>query len=302
MRESEGANVGGRAYRPLSERERRERAERTGGEPEFDFGASAESTPYIDYHHVDVLLSLQHPRTQEPAELSFYICGQVQELLFKLLFTEVNLARDLLFARRLDPALAVLRRTERTLRVLVTTWEPLSTITVSEFHNFRDELGEASGFQSYMYRQLEFALGNKSPRMAEAHRGVDWVYKQVDAALRAPSLYDAALSYLHSQGVELPAGCFTRDPAEPAPHDPAVQAAWARVYREPERHHGPYLLAEALSDLNYQYARWRSTHLLTVERVIGGRPGSGGTDGVGWLRRIAEHRFFPELSAARCTG
>ncbi|KUJ68068.1 hypothetical protein ACZ90_22485 [Streptomyces albus subsp. albus] len=267
---------------------------------DFSTGSVNEnSTPYIDYHSVDVLLSLQHPRSDEPAELTFYITGQVQELLFKLMFTEVNRVRDLLFEDRLDKALWYLRRIERVQRVLTAAWEPVSTLTPTEFGGFRNELGTASGFQSYMYRQLEFSLGNKERRMAEAYRAVPWLYEQVSAVLAAPSLYDAALSLLRHRGADIPQECVARDFAEPyAPH-PAVEAAWARIYRSPEENRELHVLAEALSDLNYQYSRWRTTHLLTVERIMGYRPGTGGTLGVEWLRRVAEHRFFPELWSIR---
>ncbi|WP_434449356.1 tryptophan 2,3-dioxygenase [Lentzea sp. E54] len=290
-----------RAYTPLTESERRARAEQTGGEPALDFSVgrtSADTTPYIDYHNVDVLLSLQHPRTREPAELTFYTVGQVQELLFKLLFTDINRVRDLLFDDLLDEALWQLRRVERTQRLLAASWDPVSAITASEFAGFRNELGVASGLQSYMYRQLEFALGHKSPRMAEAHNAVAWVHEQVDAALRAPSVYDAALAVLRRRGAPIPERPDYAQPYEP---DPAAEEAWAGIYREPKRDHRLYLLAEALSEVGYLHSRWRSTHLLVVERILGHKPGTGGTDGVDWLRRVSEHRFFPELLAARST-
>jgi tryptophan 2,3-dioxygenase len=291
-----------RDYIPLTDRERAAKAATTGGEPVLDFGVGstrAESTAYIDYHNVDVVLAQQHPRSSEPAELSFLTMGQVQELLFKLLFTDISLVRDLLFDDRLDEALWRLRRVERNQRVLVATWEPLSTITPREFAAFRDQLGDASGLQSYMYRQLEFVLGHKSARLAEAHSGVTWVYKQVDAALRAPSLYDAAIAFLRAHGADIPDACVHRDYAEPYQPHPAVEHAWAEIYRAPGENHDGYLLAEALSDLSYQYSRWRYTHLLSVERVIGSKPGTGGTHGVRWLAKIADHRFFPELWTAR---
>ncbi|CAM5373767.1 tryptophan 2,3-dioxygenase [Streptomyces narbonensis] len=290
-----------RSYTPLTEEERRQRAENTGGEPmlDFDVANGSESTAYIGYHHVDVLLALQHPRTSEPAELSFYITGQIQELLFKLLFTEVNRVRDLLFADDLDEALRYLQRVERVQRVLTTTWEPLSTMTTTEFAAFRDELGSASGIQSYMYRQLEFALGNKAPRLAEPYRPVAWAYEQVMAALRAPSLYDAALGVLRRRGLGVPAHCVERDFAAPYQPHAAVEQAWAQVYWSPREHRDLHALAEALSDLNHHYAQWRYTHLLIVERILGHKPGTGGTSGVSWLRKVAEHRFFPELLAAR---
>jgi tryptophan 2,3-dioxygenase len=290
-----------RSYTPLTEEERRRRAAITGGEPMLDLGASGgrNSTAYIDYHSVDVLLGLQHPRSSEPAELSFYITAQIQELLFKLLFIEASRVRDLLFADNLDDALWYLRRAERVQRVLTTTWEPVSTITPTEFAAFRDELGPASGIQSYMYRQLEFVLGNKAPRMAAPYRPVAWVYQQVMDALHAPSLYDAALGVLHRRGLGVPDRCVERDFAEPYQPHPAVEEAWVRVYQFQHKHRDVHALAESLCELNQQYSQWRYTHLLTVERVLGNKPGSGGTSGVNWLRRVAEHRFFPELLAAR---
>ncbi|MFI1223576.1 MULTISPECIES: tryptophan 2,3-dioxygenase [unclassified Streptomyces] len=285
----------------MTEEERRAQSEQTDGEPVLDFSVgrvNENSTPYIDYHSVDVLLSLQHPRTEEPAELTFYITGQVQELLFKLLFTEINRVRDLLFDDRIDDALRYLRRIERVQHVLISCWEPVSTLTPKEFANFRDELGAASGFQSYMYRQLEFSLGNKTRRLAEAYRAVPWLYEQVTSVLEAPSLYDATLSLLHRRG-RVPEKCVPVEYAEPYEPNLLVEEAWGAIYRSPEEDPQLHALAEALSELNYQYSRWRTTHLLTVERIMGHKPGTGGTLGVEWLRRVAEHRFFPELWSVR---
>ncbi|WP_411107014.1 tryptophan 2,3-dioxygenase [Streptomyces sp. cmx-4-9] len=291
-----------RPYKPMSEEDRRKQMEESNGEPVLDFSTgrvNENSTPYIDYHSVDVLLSLQHPRSDEPAEWPFYITGQIQELLFKLMFTEVNRVRDFLFEDRLDEAIWYLRRIERVQRVLTATWEPISTITPTEFAGFRNELGTASGFQSYMYRQLEFSLGHKVRRMAEAYRSVDWLYTQVTETLEAPSLYDAVLSLLRRRGMDIPEECVTRDFAEPYEPHPAVEAAWAEIYTSPREHHELYVFAEALSELNFQYSRWRTTHFLAVERIMGYKPGTGGTLGVEWLRRVAEHRFFPELWSVR---
>ncbi|MFC0843811.1 tryptophan 2,3-dioxygenase [Streptomyces noboritoensis] len=298
---AEGVVHGPRPYRAMTAQDRRDRSEQTEGEPVLDFSvgrANENSTPYIDYHSVDVLLSLQHPRTEEPAELTFYITGQIQELLFKLLFTEVNRVRDLLFDDRIDDALWYLHRIERIQRVLTVSWEPVSTLTPTEFAAFRDELGAASGFQSYMYRQLEFSLGNKERRMADAYRAVPWLHEQVTRVLQAPSLYDAVLSLLHRRGL-IPKECVPVDHAEPYVPNPLVEEAWGVLYRSRAESPGLHALAEALSELNYQYSRWRSTHLLTVERIMGYKPGTGGTLGVEWLRRVAEHRFFPELWSVR---
>lgn len=293
--------LGPRAYQAMTEQERQARSALSDGQPVLDFSAGRvndNSTPYIDYHSVDVLLNLQNPRTDEPAELTFYITGQVQELLFKLMYTEVNRVRDLLFEDDLDESMRFLRRIQTVQRALTTCWEPVSTLTPTEFLAFRDSLGTASGFQSYMYRQLEFSLGNKERRMAEAYRAVPWLHEQVTAVLEAPDLYDAVLAVLHRRG-RVPDTCLTRDFAAPYEPSPLVEEAWARIYRSPLESPELYALAEALADLNYQHARWRTTHLLVVERIMGYKPGTGGTLGVEWLRRVAEHRFFPELWAVR---
>lgn len=301
----ERTTSGPRAYVPLTDEERAAKASKTGGGPLLDFGvgsARPESTAYIDYHNVDVLLGQQHPRSAESAELTFLTVGQIQELLFKLLFTDLGRTRDLLFADRIGDALRQLRRIERSQRLLVAAWEPVSAISPAEFAGFRDRLGDASGLQSFMYRQLEFVLGRKDPGLAEAHRSVAWVYRQVDAALRAPSVYDAAISLLRSRFDFIPEKCSVRNYAEPYQPHPSVERAWAEVCHSPEAHRELHLLAEALTDLSYQHARWRYTHLLAVERIIGGKPGSGGTSGVAWLAGVAEHRFFPELWTARAHG
>ncbi|MFF8770283.1 tryptophan 2,3-dioxygenase [Kitasatospora sp. NPDC015120] len=298
---SDHTGSGPRAYTPLTEQDRRARAAESGGEPVLDFSigrVNENSTPYIDYHSVDTLLSLQHPRTGEPAELTFYIVGQVQELLFKLMFTEVNRVRDLLFEDDLPEAMRFLRRVASVERTLTACWEPVSTLTPAEFLGFRDSLGAASGFQSYMYRQLEFSLGNKDPRMAEAYHAVPWLHERMTEVLRAPSLYDAVLSVLHRRGL-VPRKCLNERYAEPYAPDVLVEDAWAAVYGSPRQHHELYVFAEALADLNYHYSRWRTTHLLAVERIMGYKPGTGGTLGVEWLRRVAEHRFFPELWSVR---
>lgn len=257
----------------------------------------------MEYGRVEELLSLQQPRTDAPAEMMFYILGQqVNELMFKLLYVELSRARAQIRADDVPGALWTLRRVASLQRAHLGTWEVLGELTPDEYNAFRDSLGEASGFQSYGYRKLEFILGNKVPAMARPHRRVANVYPEVLEALRSPSLYDEAIRLLKRRGAEIPDEVADRpDFSEPyTPHD-AVENAWARVYGEPccpcrEL----YLLGEALMDVAFRFSRWRYTHLLTVERLLGTKPGTGGTSsGVGWLRRIAEHRFFPELWSVR---
>lgn len=277
---------------PSSAAERLARSTATGGEPADDMDGTS---PYLQYESIDTLLSLQHPRTDEPAELTFYIMGQVKELLFKLLHAEFTRARDLLFQERLSDAIWVLRRAESTQRVLESTWEPLSALTPSEFNAFRDHLGTASGLQSYMFRQLEFILGNKSRRLAQIHRRVPVSYEPVMESLAAPSLWDAAIWTLSRLGYQIDSSCLARDWTSEYTAHPSVVDAWAAVYANPAKEPQTYRLAEALSTVAYRHHRWRSIHLLVVERLIGNQPGTGGTSGLAWLRRSAENRIFPEL-------
>ncbi|MGX7825920.1 tryptophan 2,3-dioxygenase [Actinokineospora sp. 24-640] len=264
--------------------------------PLLDFGGR---TPYIDYQSIDTLLSLQNPRSAEPAELGFYIMGQVKELLFKLLYEESCRARTLLDADEVGATVRVLSRSRKAVDVLLSCWDVLSTLTPGDFNGFREHLGQASGVQSYMYRMVEYVLGNKDPALARPHRKPAEVAEAVRAALHSPSLYDAAVALLARRGAPIPTETLARNPAIPYRSCAAVEQAWRDVYAaEPPEAELPRL-GEALMDLAEGMSRWRALHLLTVERIIGTKPGTGGTCGASWLRRVNEHRFFPELWSAR---
>ncbi|MFJ9381679.1 tryptophan 2,3-dioxygenase [Streptomyces sp. NPDC101455] len=280
-----------------SDARRTARADATGGCPVLHFDGP--TTPYIGYQSIDVLLSLQQPRSGAPAELPFYVMGQVKELLFKLLYEELCRIRGELDEDRVGEAVWSLRRVRRIVELLVGTWDVLSTLAPTEFNAFRDHLGDASGLQSYMYRMVEYALGNKQPSLATPHAGVPHVREQVEQALNAPSVYDAAVALLARRGAGIAPGTLQHPPALPRADCPTVEQAWAAVYCELTPADQHFQLAEALVDLAEGMSRWRALHLLTVERTIGTKPGTGGSSGVAWLRRVSEHRFFPELWTAR---
>ncbi len=283
---------------PGSDAERARLVARGEGCPLVDFDGG--STPYIDYQSITVLLSLQQPRSEEPAELSFYVLGQVKELLFKLLYEELTRVRSLLDADEVPQAIWVLRRVRKVAELLCSTWDVLGSLAPTEFNAFRDSLGQASGLQSYMYRMVEYVLGNKDPVLARPHQGVPGVAEQVRRALEEPSVYDAAVALLARRGAPIGTAALRRDPGQPYEPSDEVERAWAGVYAAGK---GPddelFRLAEALMDVAEAMCRWRALHLLTVERIIGTKPGTGGTHGVAWLRRVSEHRFFPELWSAR---
>ncbi|MGH3752260.1 MAG: tryptophan 2,3-dioxygenase [Pseudonocardiaceae bacterium] len=279
-----------------SDDERRQQVERSGGAPRTDFPSG--NTPYVEYAHMDALLSLQHPRTDSVTEPSFIIMSQVKELLFKLLHTEFTTARDCLRDDRLDDALWTLRRSARVQQLLLSSWDVLTALTPVEFAGFRDVLGSASGFQSFSYRRLEFLLGNKDPAMVRPHRNSP-AYDDVLAQLHEPSLYDETLSLLSRSGINLPRELLERDVSLPYQAHDAVESAWREVYSEHRRHRDLQLLGEALLDTSGLFAKWRYTHLVTVQRLLGDKPGTGGTHGVSWLSEISGHRFFPELWSVR---
>ncbi|MFE9775392.1 tryptophan 2,3-dioxygenase [Streptomyces sp. NPDC005931] len=263
-------------------------------------GSPPGTTPYAQYARMDELLALQHPLSSARTEPGFIIMSQVKELLFKLLNIELTAARDQLAEDRLADALWTLRRAARVQQVLLVSWETFSVLSPAEFAEFRDVLGTASGFQSAGYRRLEFLLGNKNPAMTEPHRSTAG-HDAVVGQLHEPSLYDAALALLARRGLLTPGDCPDRDTTRPYRSGAEVEEAWRSVYRDPVHHHDLHLLAEALMDTADQFARWRYTHLVTVQRMLGDKPGTGGTEGVAWLARISEHRFFPELWSVRST-
>ncbi|MEV8638673.1 tryptophan 2,3-dioxygenase family protein [Streptosporangium sp. NPDC051023] len=285
------------AYQALTDRERAERAARSGGEPILEFGDSL--TPFVSYVRSDVLLSLQNFRTKSPSEPAFLIATQVMELMFKLGHIEVLQVRDLLDADEIDAALWALRRVRSVQSLLTDVWELLSPLSPADYGEFRDQLGDGSGFQSFAYRQWEFALGNKNAAMARPHAGDRATHGELLRVLSEPSLYDAVIRLLGRNGLPIPADCADRDWAQPYRARPEVEQAWRQVYQERDRYQVLHRLAETLVDVAYEFGKWRATHLLVVERVLGSKPGTGGTSGVDWLRRAAEHRFFPELWSVR---
>ncbi|MEY9213193.1 tryptophan 2,3-dioxygenase [Thermobifida halotolerans] len=277
---------------PSAALSRRERAEHNGDRPTLSFDGA---TPYVRYGAIDTLLSLQRPNTDEPAETSFIITTQVMELLFTLVRHEWEQARDAVDADDVPAALAALRRAHGAQDVLVESWDLLATMTPTRFNRFRDQLGEASGFQSYTYRHLEFLLGNKSAAMIGPHRADPRARAELERALAEPSLYDAVLRLLHRRGLPVPAERVERDWTEAVEAHPDVVRVWAVVYADDRPGNELLDLAEALLDTAERVTRWRHRHLMAVKRAMGAKPGTGGSAGLRWLSRNAQQDVFPEL-------
>ncbi|MGW4830273.1 tryptophan 2,3-dioxygenase [Amycolatopsis japonica] len=269
----------------------------TSGEPIVQFEGS--SNPYVDYHRNDVLLSLQHMRSDGADEMTFIIETQITELLLKALHFELaNVAESV---RRDDTCAALDRLPRATLLIeqIRDTWRVLFTITPNGFTQFRDHLGISSGQQSYMYRHVELILGNKNEKLARAHDNNPDVWPALEEALNGPSLWDEVTHLLRRRGKLRHAGSTVRDYSAPYQESPEVRQAWREIYQAANIDDDLYRLGEALLDVATAFTQYRWNHLVGVQRILGLKPGSGGSAGVGWLRGITEHRFFPELWTIR---
>jgi tryptophan 2,3-dioxygenase len=254
---------------------------------------------YGDYLHLDEVLAAQHPLSPEHNEMLFIIQHQTSELWMKLMRHELGAAIAAIADDRLAPAFKMLSRVSRIMEQLVHAWDVLATMTPPEYSAIRPYLSNSSGFQSWQYRCVEFAAGNKNEQMLRPHAHRPDVLAEVEAAWRAPSLYDESLRLLARRGLPVPADRLERDWTQPYVADDAVEAAWLEVYRTPDAHWDLYQLGEELTDFEDAFRLWRFRHLTTVERVIGTKRGTGGTSGVGYLRAMLDVVLFPEIWSLR---
>ena len=254
---------------------------------------------YGDYLALDQVLGAQHPLSPAHDELLFIVQHQTSELWMKLMLHELRGAIGRVAADELQPAFKMLSRVSRIMEQLVHAWDVLATMTPPEYTEIRPYLGHSSGFQSYQYRCIEFACGNKNAAMIEPHRHHPDRLAEVQAAYDAPSLYDEALRLLARRGIPVPDDVLARDVRDPWIPHPGVEVAWLTVYRDPEAHWELYQLGEELVDLEDAFRLWRFRHLTTVQRVIGVKRGTGGTSGVDYLRTMLNIVLFPELWSMR---
>ncbi|HEY3777229.1 MAG TPA: tryptophan 2,3-dioxygenase family protein [Rhizomicrobium sp.] len=263
------------------------------GEPvHWDF---RETMSYGDYLKLSELLGCQRPLTSEHDEMLFVVIHQTSELWIKLCLHEIAGAIRQIRSGELGPAFKMMARVARVQANLIQSWEILSTMTPADYSSFRAALGKSSGFQSFQYRMLEFRLGNKNPQAARVFESHSEIAAQVEVALREPSIYDESLALLARRGLPIPEDKLARDFSQPYVPDARVTDAWRQVYRRVDEHWDLYELAEKLVDVEYRFHLWRFSHMKTVERIIGGKPGTGGTSGVSYLRKALDLRFYPEL-------
>ncbi len=258
-----------------------------------------ESKSYGQYLQLDKILSSQQPNSYEHDEMLFIVIHQASELWMKLCLHELSAALDHIRRDDLGPSFKMLSRVSRIQAQLTQSWDVLATMTPAEYSAFRNQLGRASGFQSYQYRMLEFIIGNKNADMIEVHKRDPQAYDMLVRTLRNPSIYDESLRLLSRRGFEIPQDHLDRDWSQPYQPSKQVAAAWLAVYHSIDDHWDLYELAEKLVDLDMKFQLWRFSHMKTVERIIGYKRGTGGTGGVSYLAKALELRFFPELWTVR---
>jgi tryptophan 2,3-dioxygenase len=269
-----------------------ERIDLTDEPVHWDLGSSLS---YGQYLQLDKLLSAQKPISNEHNEMLFVIVHQVSELWMRLMLHELAAALECVRRDDLGPTFKMLARVSRTQTQLISVWDVLSTMSPFEYSAFRNALGRSSGFQSLQYRLLEFTLGNKNAEMLNVHRRDPEAFETLARALAAPSLYDEVLRLLSRRGYGIPEDYLVRDFSQPYRASKQVAGAWLGVYHNSAKDFDLYELAEALVDLDQSFQLWRCHHLKTVERIIGYKPGTGGTGGVSYLAKALELKFFPEL-------
>ncbi|KRQ99628.1 tryptophan 2,3-dioxygenase [Bradyrhizobium valentinum] len=250
---------------------------------------------YSDYLHLERVLDAQEPLSDAHDELLFIIQHQTSELWMKLAIHEIRSAIKAICHDQLHPAFKMLSRIARIFEQLNTAWDVLRTMTPSEYTEFRDQLGQSSGFQSYQYRAIEFLAGNRNLALLGPHAHRADIMAKLEEILAEPSLYDEALLLLARNGFDIGEDARRTDwRVNRTPNDEVLEA-WKTVYASPAKHWMLYELAEKLVDFEDYFRRWRFNHVTTVERIIGLKRGTGGTSGVSYLRKMLEVELFPEL-------
>jgi tryptophan 2,3-dioxygenase len=256
---------------------------------------------YGEYLHLEEVLHAQHPisRPEHHDEMLFIIQHQTSELWLKLMAHELRAVQRALAADDLQPALKGLARVKHIQSVLTQQWSVLATLTPTEYAQFRGDLGTASGFQSYQYRAVEFALGNKNAAMLKVFAHDAEVQEMLREFLEAPSVYDEFLRYLARHGHDVPESVLTRDVTKAHVMTKDLVPVFQRIYENADEHWAAYETCEELVDVEDNFQFWRFRHLKTVARTIGFKRGTGGSSGVGFLSRALDLTFFPELYAVR---
>jgi len=249
------------------------------------FGEEGGRLSYGSYLRVPELLDQQVPVSFPPAhdELLFITIHQVYELWFKLLLHELGDARDRMLAGEDYLPRLRLHRAHAVERVLIEQVDVLETMTPQDFLAFRASLAPASGVQSVQFREFEFLSGAQDPAYVERlHDASPVEQERMRRRLAEPTLWDGLLALLAKAGFDVGTEESRRE-------------SLLAVSRDREAYGPLWDVAEALVEHDSMWARWRSRHVLMVERQIGTKSGTGGSTGAPYLRGRIGLRFYPEL-------
>jgi len=258
-----------------------------------------ENMTYGEYLHLDKLLSAQDGLTNHHDEPLFIMIHQVSEIWMKLILHELRAAIENIEKDDLQPAFKQLARVSKIQAQIIQGWDVLSTLTPAEYMEFRSSLANASGFQSYQYRMIEFALGYKTKHVLKIYEKDEELLDVLTHAFHQPGLYDVAIRKLARSGFSIDDSILNRDVSTPYEPNDSVLEAWKTVYRDVDTYWELYQLAEKLVDIEDWLQQWRFRHMKTVERIIGFKQGTGGSSGVHYLKKVLDQYFFPELWTLR---
>ncbi len=232
-------------------------------------------------------------------ELLFITIHQAYELWFKQILHEIDATFSLMNEDRLAAAARVLRRVVEIEKLLISQIHILETMTPINFLGFRDQLNPASGFQSMQFREIEFASGQKQQSLLNEFRDDEFAYGRLQRRFEAPSLGDAFFAALRNRDLDAPASEESLDEQERKKRYSKRTQAVLEILTHFEERNEEFQLAEALLEHDEYFSLWRSHHIKMVERMVGTKRGTGGSEGVGYLRTTLDKKFFPELWEAR---
>ncbi len=255
---------------------------------------------YNKYLRVVDLIGLQDCLSgpEHHDELLFITIHQTYELWFKQILHELDAAIILMNEDRLAAAARTMRRVVEIEKLLVNQIHILESMTPIKFLGFRDQLNPASGFQSMQFREIEFASGLKHESLLNEFRHDEFAHARLQARFASPSLGDAFFSALRLRGLDAPSDGELDETERAKRYGKRTQAILELLTHFEERYE-EFQLAEALLEHDEYFSLWRSHHIKMVERMVGSKRGTGGSEGVGYLRTTLDKKFFPELWEAR---
>lgn len=256
---------------------------------------------YNKYLRVQDLIRLQDCLS-DPAhhdELLFITVHQAYELWFKQILHELDAAVSLMADDRLASASRALQRVVLIERLLLDQIHILESMTPISFLGFRDQLNPASGFQSMQFREIEFVSGLKDEFIVREFRDDTFALERLQQRLTSPSLSDAFFGVLERRGLLAPSNINRLDPAEQKKRYEERTRAVLEILTHFEQRYEEFQLTESLLEHDEYFSLWRSHHIKMVERMVGAKRGTGGSEGIGYLKTTLDKKFFPEIWEAR---